>query len=197
MTHADVGTFFSNAACFRSAAGQQNAILFVHSFGTRQHMTPPDRAHFSLRPYRGADHDAVLAVFASNTPAFFAPSEALEFAAFLREPRSDLMVATSEAADTIGFGAAYCRTADEGGLAWGMVQRDWHRKGVGQALLDARVAHLRTRGVRQIRVHSSPYSAGFFSRSGFVVVAVVTNGFAPGIDQVTMRLHDLRGDSRA
>jgi GNAT superfamily N-acetyltransferase len=69
-----------------------------------------------------------------------------------------------------------------------MVHRRWHRHGVGRALLDARIARLWALAMTQIRVHTSQHSAGFFARAGFAEVAVTPDGFAPGIDQVTMLL---------
>ena len=151
-------------------------------------MPSVDDEQYTLRPYGAMDTDAVLDILRSNTPDFFAPSELDEFIAFLRAPESELVVATSADGAVVGFGAAYCRSAVEGGLAWGMVHRQWHRRGVGRALLDARITRLWALAMTQIRVQTSQHSSGFFTRAGFAAVAVTPDGFAPGIDQVTMLL---------
>lgn len=151
-------------------------------------MPSVERERYTLRAYGATEYDAVIAIFQSNTPQFFAPSELDDFTRFLRAPDSELLVATSTAGTVVGFGAAYRRSDSEGGLAWGMVHRTWHRHGVGRALLEARIAMLWAQSVTQIRVHTSQHSAGFFARCGFVTVAVEPDGFAPGIDQVTMLL---------
>ncbi len=151
-------------------------------------MSLPEREPYTLRPYGATDHDAVREIFQSNTPQFFALSELDEFTAFLRAPQSELVVATSADGAVVGFGAAYCRSAIEGGLAWGMVHRRWHRKGVGRALLEARIARLWAQEMTQIRVHTSQHSAGFFRQAGFAEIAVTSDGFGPGIDHVTMLL---------
>ncbi len=151
-------------------------------------MPPRDRPRYTLAPYATADYGAVLEIFQSNTPDFFAPSELDEFIAFLEAPQSELVVARSAKGEVVGFGAAYCRSASEGGLAWGMVHRRWHRKGVGRLLLEARIARLWAQEVTQIRVHTSQHSAGFFRQAGFAAITVTPDGFGPGIDRVTMLL---------
>jgi N-acetylglutamate synthase-like GNAT family acetyltransferase len=159
-------------------------------------MPPVEHARYALRPYGATDFDAVVEILQSNTPEFFAPSELDEFTAFLRAPQSELVVATSADREVVGFGAAYCRSAIEGGLAWGMVHRRWHRKGVGRALLDARIARRWAQAVTQIRVHTSQHSAGFFRQAGFAEIAVTPDGFGPGIDHVTMLLQRLASGHR-
>jgi GNAT superfamily N-acetyltransferase len=149
---------------------------------------------FSIRPYLASDRDAVLLVFASNTPRFFAVSESEEFAAYLDASPADALVAVAVDDGIIGFGASYRRSAEEGGLAWGMVHAAWHSRGVGGALLRRRVAHLWSAGVERISVRTSQHSAGFFRQAGFDVAGVQPDGFAPGIDEVTMVLERPRGD---
>lgn len=101
-----------------------------------------DSAAFSIRPYSALDRDAVLSVVASNSRELFAPAETQELEEFLGAPRSDLLMAASASGETAGFGGGYIRSPTNGGLAWGMVSRPWHRRGVGRALLDARIARL-------------------------------------------------------
>lgn len=149
---------------------------------------PDSRTTVTLRPYRPADRPAVLAIFASNTPEFFAESERGDVEVFLDAAERELCLVAIDGETIVGFGGAYCRTPQDGGLAWGMVHRAWHRQGVGRRLLDARIADLWSRGVTRITVHTSQHSAGFFASARFTVVESVADGFAPGIDHVTMRL---------
>ena len=151
-------------------------------------MPSVDDGRYRLRLYGEMDYDAVLAIFRNNTPHFFAPSEIDEFIAFLRAPASECVVATSAAGVVVGFGAAYCRSAIEGGLAWSMVHRGWHRHGIGRALLDARIARRWALSMTQIRVQTSQHGAGFFAQADFAEVAVTQDGFAPGVDHVTILL---------
>ncbi len=145
----------------------------------------------TIRAYRPDDLTAVLLLFDSNTPDFFALAERSDFAAFLAEPRATLLVVESSPARTvIGFGGYYVQSDERaGGLAWGMISREWHRKGIGRRLLHARLTGLRRAGVERVRVRTSQRSRGFFERLGFVAVGEPTpNGFAPGIDLVELWL---------
>ncbi len=91
-----------------------------------------------------------------------------------------------------------------GGLSWGMVRGDsqgmelhghgLHGKGLGTRLTDYRLDRLRQRPeVRQVRLDTSQHTEAFYARRGFVTVARIPDGFAPGIDEIKMRL-DLSRD---
>jgi GNAT superfamily N-acetyltransferase len=147
---------------------------------------------YTIRPYAPSDAPACLAIFDGNTPRFFAPSERGEFAAYLAAPGGGLLVAEAPGAGVVGVGGYYLRaaggSAPEGGLAWGMVARAWHRRGVGGALLAARLDALWRQGAGAASVRTSQHSRGFFERAGFALVRAVPGGFGPGIDLVELRL---------
>ena len=149
---------------------------------------------FAIRPFAPPDTPACLALFDSNTPEYFAPAERGEFAAYLASPGGGLLVAEVPGAGVVGVGGYYLRRAataaggSEGGLAWGMVARPWHGRGVGRALLRARLAALWTLDARAASVRTSQHSRGFFERAGFVVIRALSDGFAPGIDLIELRL---------
>jgi GNAT superfamily N-acetyltransferase len=149
----------------------------------------------TIRMYTAADMAACLALFDSNTPEFFAPSERAEFEAYLRAPGGTVLVAEAPEVGVIGVGGFYLRPTDEcaasgpvAGLAWGMVARAWHRRGVGRALLRARLDALEMLGVAEVSVRTSQYSRGFFERAGFTATRQLSDGFTPGIDLVELRL---------
>ncbi len=147
-----------------------------------------------IRSYAESDAPACLVVFDGNTPEYLAPGEKGEFAAYLAEPMGGLLVAEAAGVGVIGVGGYYLRGraapggALEGGLAWGMVARTWHRRGVGSVLLRARLNALWTLGAGAASVRTSQRSRGFFERSGFAPVREEPNGFAPGIDLVELRI---------
>ena len=142
----------------------------------------------TIRPFSAEDGKSCLAIFDSNIPAFFTADERNEFAAFLDAGRSSYFVATWNAGAPIGCGGYYLDQVEGfAGLCWGMVHRSWHRRGVGSALFDYRIAAIeRLRSVTVVRVNTAPRTQGFFAARGFRVVSVVANGFAPGIDRVRM-----------
>ena len=148
-------------------------------------MPPPNL--LIIRPFRPADAPDCMALFHSNVPAFFAASEAPEFAAFLAEPNAHFFVA-ERGGRVVGCGGAYVR-GRSGRLCWGMVARDLHRSGVGAALLRWRLALLfEDSEVDQVELSTSQHSAGFFKRFGFSALKTEPDGHAPGIDEVQMRL---------
>lgn len=145
-------------------------------------------ASFTLRAYAESDAPACLAIFDSNTPDFFAPGEREELASFLTAPRAMMLVAEDARGEIIGVGGYYLRDdRAEGALAWGMVRRAWHRRGVGRALLEARLDALWRLGAPVVSVRTSQHSRGFFERAGFAPSRIVADGFAPGIDLVELR----------
>jgi predicted GNAT family N-acyltransferase len=140
-----------------------------------------------IRPYLPADASACLTLFESNVPAFFASSEATEFAAFLAAPNAHFFVAEREGR-VVGCGGAYVR-GRSGRLCWGMVERRLHLAGVGAALLRSRLDLLfENPEVDRVDLSTSQHSAGFFGRFGFSVVHTEPDGFAAGIDEVKMWL---------
>jgi GNAT superfamily N-acetyltransferase len=142
----------------------------------------------TIRPFSAEDGKSCLAIFDSNTPAFFSADERNEFAAFLADGRSSYFVATWTGGPPIGCGGYYLnRSEGLAGLCWGMVHRSWHRRGIGSALLNYRLAAIeRLRSATVVRVNTAPRTQGFFAEHGFRVVRVVADGFAPGVDRVEM-----------
>ena len=146
-------------------------------------------AAYRVRPYAPSARAACLALFDSNLPEFFAAHERDDFARFLDEPGATILVLETTGPELIACGGYYIRDGSgKGGLAWGMVARGWHRRGVGRTLLHARLRALQTAGADVVTVRTSQHSRGFFEREGFEEVRVVRDGFAPGIDMIELRL---------
>ena len=142
----------------------------------------PDRlpiAELSARSYASEDRAACLALFDSNVPEFFAPSERSEYCEFLDELRCAYLVLGSPREGIVAAGGYYVtEEANLGALAWGLVSRAWQRCGVGSELLQMRLALLRASSVHAVRVRTSPRSRGFFEHSGFRFVRLMPQGFA-------------------
>lgn len=142
-----------------------------------------------IRPYRPEDAPACLAVFDSNTPQFFMPSERDEFAAFLAEPGGTYLVGIVDDHLVACGGYWPLPSAPVVALTWGMVHRDYHRRGLGRQLLDYRLAALREHpGLVAVVLQTSQHSAPFFTRAGFVVEEVRPDGYGPGLDDYRLRL---------
>lgn len=144
-----------------------------------------------FRSFLPGDIDAVLAVFDSNVPEYFAAGEREDLAASLADPDGPFFVL--ETGDgIIGFGGfergeSYNRCT----LTWGMVHRDHHQRGHGRALLAHRAAAAweATRGdTRWLTVDTTPPVAPFFEHCGFERVAEWPQGYRAGFDMVELRI---------
>jgi predicted GNAT family N-acyltransferase len=148
-----------------------------------------------FRPFAPADAATCLAVFDSNVPTYFAESERAAYATFLDECPCTYLVGESADGSIVACGGWF-RTPNDAtvaGLAWGMLHRDLHGRGLGRQLLDVRLAGVRALGgVRALDITTSQHTERFFARAGFAVTGRERDGHAPGIDRVDMRL-DLAG----
>ncbi len=143
----------------------------------------------SVRDYDAGDRAACLYLFDSNTPEFFAPEERGEYRRFLDHLPCSYIVLSSPDEGVVAAGGYYVREPPSpGGLAWGLVARAWHRRGVGSELLQLRLSRLRASHVQSVRVRTSQRSRGFYERAGFRLVRVVPQGFAPNADLVELSL---------
>ncbi len=148
----------------------------------------------TFRPYTPRDADACLALFDANVPTYFDASERPEYAAFLARfettPPCAYVVGESPDGRVLACGGWFREDDDPalGGLAWGMEHGEWHGHGLGQQLLEVRMAGLAAMpGLGALRIRTSQHTEGFYARAGFVVTRRIPDGHAPGIDFVEMR----------
>jgi ribosomal protein S18 acetylase RimI-like enzyme len=143
-----------------------------------------------LRAYLPADQDDCLALFDSNVPKFFAPHERAEFAEFLETGHDPYFVVVDDQGYIVGCGGYFInRERASAGLTWGMVANAQHRQGVGRFLLLARLQQIcQEPDVQRILLNTSQHTYGFFEKVGFVVEAIVENGFAEGLHEYKMVL---------
>ncbi|WP_430332904.1 GNAT family N-acetyltransferase [Rhodococcus sp. ACT016] len=141
-----------------------------------------------IREFGSADRNACLDIVHGNTPDFFAPSEVGEFAAFLDDPGCPYYV-LEDAGEVVACGGWSIRADGAASLCWGMVKRTQHRKGIGSFLFRERLRLIRGEGsASRVALVTSQHSKPFFERHGFTVTGIEVDGFAPGLDAVTMRL---------
>lgn len=141
------------------------------------------------RPYVAADRAACLALFDSNAPRFFDPSERAGFERFLDEMRRPYQVIEREGRVVACGGHAVEPDGRTVSLCWGMVEQGLHGQGLGRRLTGARLAAARAEpGVTAVRLDTGQHTTGFYERFGFVIERVVRDGYAPGSDRFDMRL---------
>lgn len=145
----------------------------------------------AVRAYAATDRDACLALFDGNVPTFFAASEREDFAAFLDGHAADWTFQVIERDGRVVACGGH-KVAGDGvtaGFCWGMVDRALHRTGLGSVLTEARLRAARaTPGVTQACLDTSQHTYRFYERFGFVVEAVVADGYGAGLDRHDMRL---------
>jgi N-acetylglutamate synthase-like GNAT family acetyltransferase len=142
-----------------------------------------------IRPYESADRDACLSIFRSNVPEYVAAFEEEQYRRFLDNAPGTYFVLVREDGRVAAAGGYAIGADDVCTLCWGLVHRQWHRQGLGRQLLTARLDAIEQAGIaRAVRLSTSQHTRGFFERFGFVATETVTNGIAPGIDRVDMRL---------
>ena len=136
--------------------------------------------------YTKPDQPACLAIFDSNVPTYFLAAEREEFASFLGSPPGTYLVLRD--ADRILGCGGIARKDDALILCWGMIHRDFHRKGLGSALLAERLRIARDKypQLQLVKIETSQHSAPFFAKLGFQVEATTPNGFGPGLDCLSM-----------
>ncbi|WP_407539618.1 GNAT family N-acetyltransferase [Deinococcus radiomollis] len=155
--------------------------------GSLLHILP---AVVNIRPYTPTDLNACLALFDSNRPPYFHPSERADYEAFLSDPadRGEYFV-MERGTEVLAYGGIWAGTEGVGGLSWGMVRGDSHGQGLGTQLTVDRLDRLRRRPeLRGVRLDTSQHTEVFYARHGFVVVGRTPGGFAPGLDEVKMLL---------
>ena len=145
------------------------------------------------RPYAPVDLAACLALFDSNVPTYFAPSERAEFEAFLRglDQASGPYLVLTRHGQIVACGGVLADNAQQASFAWGMVGREWHRQGLGRQLAHVRLAQARRMpSITRLRLSTSQHSAGFYEAMGFATTSVTPDGLAPGLDRhdMVMRL---------
>ncbi len=141
-----------------------------------------------IRPYCESDRQACLDILGENTPEFFVPGDRDSLGEFLANLPGPYFVG-EEHGTVVACGGWATESADAVVLTWGMVRRALHRRGIGRALLRFRLASIKKNTSANVaRLRTVQLVRGFFAREGFEVVAVVPDGFGPGLHRVTMEL---------
>ncbi|MGE4411509.1 MAG: GNAT family N-acetyltransferase [Sphingobium sp.] len=144
-----------------------------------------------IRAYEMQDKQACLALFDSNVPRFFAPSERNDFARFLEKAAFACAYRVIERAGRLaGCGGLAIETDGvTATLCWGMIDNALHRQGLGRLLTEIRLREAReTPGIRYVRVNTSQHTRDFYARFGFVTEKVTPDGYGPGLDRWDMAL---------
>lgn len=142
----------------------------------------------TIRPFHPADTPALLAVLDPLIPEFFAPEEKPDFEAYLTHHLEAYFVVETDGEVVAGGGLNFFPRDHLARISWDLVHPRHRGKGVGRALLDFRIAHARSLAVPKLVVRTSQLAWGFYEKSGFELLYVLPDYWAPGFDLYCMEM---------
>jgi [ribosomal protein S18]-alanine N-acetyltransferase len=152
-----------------------------------------------IRAYITADKADCLAAFRSNVPKFFVEEECADFEDFLERyaqkesnpammQKTDYFVMEKNKQIIACGGFGYKDEVSELTLAWGLVHRDFHKKGFGEQLLVFRLAKIEEMYPETaVFVDTTQFSYGFYERFGFVTTKITNDFYEQGMHRYDMR----------
>ena len=141
----------------------------------------------TFRPYLPTDKLACLGLFDANCPEFFAPNERLDYVSFLdaNQLSYELCLVGGQIVGAFGL-VGY--DLQHKSLNWILLNPRSHGMGIGSGIMGRVSTLARTSGVSLVTIAASHKSAPFFAKFGAVEVAVIDNGWGPGMHRVDMEL---------
>ena len=144
-------------------------------------------ASICFRTFRTPDTSACLAIFDLNCPAFFAPEDRADYAAFLDEAPPTYEVCLSGGRITGAFGLTPGEAASAR-LNWILLDPAVKGRGVGAAMMQRAVGLARGAGATRIDIAASQFSETFFAKFGARTLSRQANGWGPGMHRHDMAL---------
>ena len=126
-----------------------------------------------------------LAIFDSNVPQLFNPSERSEFSHWIDFHARDQFYVVSEKEEIVACGGIYANlNIGTAGLVWGMVSSLHYGKSYGQALTTFRLQKLlELAGSHSMKISASLFTSQYYKKCGLRQVGIKKNGLAPGLDR--------------
>lgn len=151
-----------------------------------------------IREYRPEDRQACIAMFRSNLPKYFDPSELADFETWLDGHDQGVLAYQSTSIERyyvvidnnniLACGGYYLdRDGSRASLCWGMVDGAYHKKGYGRKLLEFRLQEFSSKYPDYpIQMDTSQHTFPFFEKLGFVIVKITENGYGQGLHRYDM-----------
>lgn len=146
-----------------------------------------------IRPYHKEDFAAVIQVFETNVPEFFAESELEDLIYYLNHEIEDYFILKS-ADRLIGAGGInYDEDQITARLSWDFLDKGIQHQGAGKLLTEYRIHYVQQNAaIERLIVRTSQFAEGFYHKMGFEVVERTPNYWAEGFDLVFMEYAALR-----
>jgi ribosomal-protein-alanine N-acetyltransferase len=157
-----------------------------------------------IRPYNKADKEYCLIAFKSNVPMYFTEEEITDFENFL--DRLEMGTEDADSCNTYfyvvvlngnvigcgGFGDRYKDSIIS--LAWGLIHKDFHKRGLGEQLLLHRLEQIKKNYPSSpVVIDTTQFSFSFFEKYGFVTTKITLDYYTEGMHRYDMSLNNSSG----
>jgi N-acetylglutamate synthase-like GNAT family acetyltransferase len=147
-----------------------------------------------IRAYIKTDRNSCLDAFKTNVPKYFTEKEIEDFDFFLtRIEKGDeqmhyyVVVYEQKIIGCGGFGEKDDHKVIS--LAWGLIHKDYHKKGLGKKLLLYRMEQIKKLSPEySIIIDTTQYAYTFFEKFGFYTTKITSNYYAIGMHRYDMLL---------
>jgi [ribosomal protein S18]-alanine N-acetyltransferase len=142
-----------------------------------------------IRTYEPKDKLACLAAFKSNVPQYFTYDEVNKFDEWLDNMGTANYYVLEIEGKIAGCGGfAYTASDNEVRFTWGLVDKQFHKKGLGKQLFGYRIEKIKELYPNApIALDTTQHSYLFFEKLGFKVEKITENFYAPGMDRYDMK----------
>lgn len=132
--------------------------------------------------------EACVAIFESNLPEFVTRQEQEPYETFLDSRECDYFMVKTDAGGVVACGGFHAQP-EEARLCWGLVERRFHRRGIGRYLLLSRLLRIHERGgSTMVTMDTSQLTCAFFAPFGFREVDRIEHGYRAGLHKIEMEL---------
>ncbi len=141
-----------------------------------------------IRKYSLKDMPACMAIFNSNCPKYFALHELKSFENWLTNAQNYYVI--EENNQIIGCGGYDVNDKENKvALSWGMIHKDFHKKGFGRKSIEYRLELIKKlKKDFTIVLDTSQHTHKFYEKLGFKVDKITKNHYGKGLDRYDMSM---------
>ncbi|MFL5753612.1 MAG: GNAT family N-acetyltransferase [Bacteroidia bacterium] len=134
-----------------------------------------------IRAYTPADKPALIEIFNSNVPKYFAPEEQDDLHACVAETGVSYFVLEKKG-KVVGSGGIVVNEDDTVSICWGMIHNSYHKTGLGKQLLEFRLQKLKELYPgKDVIVNTSQATELFFTKYGFKTIYTENDYWSKGL----------------
>mgnify|MGYP001023485257 CR=1 FL=1 len=147
-----------------------------------------------IKKYSTSDYDQCVNIFKSNIPEYFAKDELSDFQDYIKnisktkDGWTDSFYILKRDKKIVGCaGLGLNKSKKIATLSWGMVDKNYHRNGIGTQLTNYRLNLLQSYKLDlKIRLDTSQHSYLFYEKFGFKIEDIEKDGYEKGMHKYNM-----------